>query len=159
MQYKLTERAKEYNHYLNLDFHPKRATERSAGYDLFACIPEDIVLFPGEIIKIGTGVHIWIGSEDLPYRLPIDGMAGLLMPRSSVKGIKLTNTIGLIDEDYQGEYIASCENTQEDIITIRPGQKFMQVIFVPVFLPKLELVEEFSTNTVRANGGFGHTGE
>ena len=37
---------------------PQRATAGSAGYDFFA--PVDLVLAPGETIKIPTGVRVWM---------------------------------------------------------------------------------------------------
>ena len=37
---------------------PKRATEGSAGADLYACITEPVTLNPGELVKIPTGIAI-----------------------------------------------------------------------------------------------------
>ena len=37
---------------------PTRATGGSAGYDFFA--PIDIVLEPGETVKIPTGIRVWM---------------------------------------------------------------------------------------------------
>jgi len=142
-----------------IDFTPRRATKGSVGFDLFACIPEELVLLAGEQANIGTGVHIWIGSEIGDTETDYSRIAGLLLPRSSTKGIRLRNTIGLIDEDFQGEYIALVENTSEEPITLKPGQKFMQVIFVPAYIPDIYLVEDFEEITSRGENGFGHTGD
>lgn len=35
---------------------PQRAAEGSAGYDLFACIEESVIIKPHEIVKIPTGI-------------------------------------------------------------------------------------------------------
>ena len=40
---------------------PRRATAGSAGYDFFA--PVDIILNPGETIKIPTGIRVWMEPE------------------------------------------------------------------------------------------------
>ena len=37
---------------------PKRATKGSAGYDFY--LPFDIVLKPGETVKIPTGIRVWM---------------------------------------------------------------------------------------------------
>jgi dUTP pyrophosphatase len=174
MQYKFTEQAKEifknnlkqggegigfYNKYPGLDFTPKRATSGSSGYDLSACIPRPVTLLANEEVKIGTGVHIWIGSEiDYEVNMAEDlTMCGLLLPRSSIKGCQLTNTAGIIDADYQGEVIASLWNRTDTPITINPGQKLVQLIYIFAALPEMELVEEFHKETDRGEGGFGHT--
>lgn len=162
MKYKLTEQAKQLMlSTCTVDFTPKQGTPNSSGYDLSACIEKEIILLAGETVKIGTGVHIWIDSEPMldengtsPTNLKL---AGFLMPRSSIKGCMLTNTIGLIDGDYQGEVIASIFNRTEEPITIKPGQSIVQLIYVFTYLPEMELVEEFDAVTTRGEGGFGST--
>ena len=128
------------------------ATEMSAAIDLQACIKQPITVWPDRTVEtIPTGIHIW---TDQP-------LAVILLPRSSSK-IQLANTIGLIDPDYQGELLVKCRNPAVDKITIEPGQRFIQAIFVPILLPAathFKLVESFSGCTDRANGGFGSTGK
>lgn len=142
--------------YPNLNFTPIRSTSGSAGYDLFACITEPVTIYPDEVKKIGTGVHIWLGEdEDLS---PEVKWCGLLMPRSSNEGCVLNNTIGLLDSDYQGELIAKWRNNTDKKITFIPGQKFCQLVIVPAFIGRLTEVEEFAGITERSNGGFGSTG-
>jgi dUTP pyrophosphatase len=155
----LTEKAKALS---MIDFTPRRATDGSAGYDLKACIEEKYFVLPGEIYKIPTGVHIWIGSAAANCEaLRSDRVkdAALLMPRSSLKGLQLTNAIGLIDEDYQGEYMVSVHNYTDDTITIVPGQSIVQLVFIKVFIDDgFKIVEKFSNSTVRSTDGFGSTG-
>ena len=60
---------------------PKRATEGSAGADLYACIDDDITIRPGELAMIPTGIAI---------ELPDSGMGAFLfiqcvITRSGVK--------------------------------------------------------------------------
>ena len=142
------------------DFTPRRATEGSNGYDLFACIEEEeVVLLANEERKIGSGAHVWIGSDVVMYGEAQIKLAGFLMPKSSIKGCMLTNAVGLCDDDYQGEYIASLWNRTDNPITIKPGQSLVQVVFVLTVTPELTLVEEFSESTLRGQGGFGSTGK
>jgi len=144
--------------YPDLDFTPARSTSGSAGYDLFACITEPVTIYPDEVKKIGTGVHIWLGEDDDLYLHSDFKFAGLLMPRSSNEGCILNNTVGLLDSDYQGELIAKWRNSTDTKITFMPGQKFCQLLIVPAFIGKLTEVEEFERSTGRSNGGFGSTG-
>jgi dUTP pyrophosphatase len=43
-------------------------------------------------------------------------------------------------------------------VTINPGDRIAQLLFLPIVRPELTVVEEFSTSTARAGGGFGSTG-
>lgn len=71
---------------------PRRSTHDSAGYDFFT--PFSFNLVPGTSIKIPTGIRAVFTNPDW----------GLFMlPRSGIgtkTGIRLTNTIGVIDADY-----------------------------------------------------------
>ena len=158
IKYKLTEKAK----YLSMiDFEPRRATEGSGGYDLKACIEEKYFVLPGEFYKIPTGVHIWIGSKshscnELRSHNVLD--CGLLLPRSSLKGLQLTNAVGLIDEDYQGEYRVSVYNYTDDTIVLHPGQSIVQLLLIKAFTDTMMVVDDFGVSTTRSEGGFGSTG-
>lgn len=142
-----------------ISFSPKRATEGSAGYDVRACIKEPLYIFPKEIVKIPIGVAIWIHNRLQKYHEDI-GYAGLLMPRSSIRCLKLTNTIGLLDSDFQNEISFKYENTsEEETIVIQPGERIGQLVVIPVYLGELLEVEEFEEETERGLGGWGHTGK
>ena len=43
-------------------------------------------------------------------------------------------------------------------IVLQPGERFAQMVFVPVVRPRFEVVEAFSTVSARGAGGFGSTG-
>lgn len=184
MQFKLTELASsgrikklvfggEGIGYLNevVDFTPKRATSGSNGYDLRACIEQPITLSYHEVAKIPTGVLLWPGSLQFKgyietYEVELGEFvalsvqfAGLLLPRSSNPGLKLENTVRLLDADYQGEIFFKYRNTSEDLITIKPGDAIGQLLLVPSVLPELVQVQEFSLPTERGNNGFGSTGK
>ncbi|AJC48558.1 dUTP diphosphatase [Allofrancisella guangzhouensis] len=131
---------------------PSYGTAGSAAVDLSACISEKFFLKPGECKLIGTGVAINISDP---------GYAALILPRSGLghkKGLVLGNGTGLIDSDYQGELKVSCFNRSQEVIEIEPLMRFAQLVIVPVVQAEFELVEEFTSATSRADGGFGHTG-
>lgn len=131
---------------------PAYGTQGSAAVDLKACISKSIFLQPGECKLVGTGIAINIGNP---------GYAAMILPRSGLghkKGLVLGNGTGLIDSDYQGELMVSCFNRSQETIGIEPLMRFAQLVIVPVIQANFEVVEEFSEQTVRASGGFGHTG-
>jgi len=158
---------------------PSFATEGSAGIDLVST--ETFVLYPGERIKVSTGIAIHVASDYYCYSPTVMGM---IVPRSGLgtRGLVLANTIGIIDSDYQGEIIISafnCNGTTsveaaEDLqycieeqalhravsnsIRVSAGDRVAQIIFVPVIRPEFNVVEEFSNQTIRSVGGFGSTG-
>lgn len=132
-------------------FIPQRATDGSAGYDVRACIAHDYRLEAGKCLLIPLGFHVHIEKEQV---------AGLLLPRSGLganEGIVLGNSVGLIDSDYQNEWMCAVwnRNFKGDVI-IRPMQKIAQILFIPVVLPEFEVVTSFTESSERT-GGFGST--
>ncbi|MED7819630.1 MULTISPECIES: dUTP diphosphatase [unclassified Francisella] len=131
---------------------PSYGTKGSAAVDLQACVSESVFLKPGECKLIGSGVAINIADP---------GYAAMILPRSGLghkKGLVLGNGTGLIDSDYQGELKVSCFNRSQEVIEIEPLMRFAQLVIVPVVQATFNVVEEFSEETARAVGGFGHTG-
>ncbi len=131
---------------------PQYATHGSAGLDLRACVAQSLPIQPGQTTLIPTGIAIHIADPEL---------AALLIPRSGMghkHGIVLGNLTGLIDSDYQGQLFVSCWNRSSTAFTINPGDRIAQMIFVPIVQATLNVVQSF-TETDRADGGFGSTGE
>ncbi|MBA1148501.1 dUTP diphosphatase [Ectothiorhodospiraceae bacterium WFHF3C12] len=130
---------------------PGYATAGSAGLDLRACIDEALRLSPGQTELIPSGIAIHIGEPEV---------AAMIIPRSGMghkHGIVLGNLVGLIDSDYQGEVFISCWNRGLDTVTVQPGERIAQMIFVPVLRPELTVVDTFDPSE-RGEGGFGHSG-
>ncbi len=130
---------------------PEYATHGSAGLDLRACIEEPILMAPGETRLLPTGLAVHIDDPHL---------AAVLLPRSGLghkHGIVLGNLVGLIDSDYQGQVFVSCWNRGDQSYEIQVGERIAQMVFVPVAKVQFEQVEEF-TESIRSQGGFGHTG-
>jgi len=130
---------------------PEYATDGSAGLDLRACLEAPLCIAPGETHLIPTGMAIHIENP---------GLAAMILPRSGLghkHGIVLGNLVGLIDSDYQGQLFVSCWNRGDTSFTIDVGDRIAQLVLVPVLQAEFEIVEDFDTS-VRAAGGFGHTG-
>jgi dUTP pyrophosphatase len=130
---------------------PAYATNASAGVDLQADISEPCIVNPGEKIKIPTG---------LAMELPDSQVVALVFARSGLAsrfGVSLTNGVGVIDSDYRGEIQVLLQNLGEQSITINPGDRIAQMLFMPVYRAIFEEVAELS-ETDRGSGGFGSTG-
>ncbi len=130
---------------------PEYATAGSAGMDLSACIQEDIIIKPGEIIKVNTGIAI---------QIPHSGIGGFVFPRSGLSsrhGISLANCVGVIDSDYTGELMCPVINHGSSDYTIKSGDRIAQIVFMPVLNVKLQEADKLEV-TERGPGGFGSTG-
>lgn len=130
---------------------PTRATEGSAGMDLYACIDEPITLHSGEKAVIPTGIAIGLDSKNLCAF--VYARSGLAIKH----GIGLTNSVGVIDSDYRGEICVGVINQISEPYTIQPFERIAQMVIQPVEIPKLIEVDELD-DTERGAGGFGSTG-
>ena len=130
---------------------PTRATEGSAGLDLYACIEEPITLNKGDKAVIPTGIAI--GLDDPHYAAFIHSRSGLAIKH----GIGLLNSVGVIDSDYRGEVCVGVIKQTEEAYTIQPFERIAQMVIKPVELPEIIEVEELD-ETDRGAGGFGSTG-
>ena len=130
---------------------PFRATEGSAGMDLYACIDEPVTLGGGEKAVIPTGIAIELPSAEL---------AAFVFARSGLAikhGIGLLNSVGVIDSDYRGEVCVGLFNTGKEDFVIERGDRIAQMMFLPVFAANLIESAELD-ETERGAGGFGSTG-
>ncbi|WAM34880.1 dUTP diphosphatase [Caldicellulosiruptor morganii] len=129
---------------------PQYASSGSAGMDLFACVDGEMVINPGEIRLIRTGIYI-----ELP-----DGYEAQIRPRSGLAlkyGITILNSPGTIDSDYRGEVCVILINLGNNPFVIKRGDRIAQMVICKYEKAKIEEVQELS-ETDRGDGGFGSTG-
>ena len=130
---------------------PEYKTSGSAACDLCAAIDAPVVIAPGEVSLIPTGISV--EPEN-------DGIAILIFARSGLAvkhGICPANAVGVVDSDYRGEIMVGLRNSSALSYEILPGERIAQMMFVPIctaaFIPADSL-----SDTERSAGGFGHTG-
>ena len=131
---------------------PKRATNGSAGMDLYACIDNEITIAPNELKIIPTGIAIALPSSDV---------AAFLYARSGLgvkHGICLSNGVGVVDSDYRGEICVGLCNVSNEPYTISKNERIAQMVIAPVVMAEFTEVTELD-ETLRGEGGFGSTGK
>lgn len=129
---------------------PTRGSIKAAGYDLYACCEDTIIIEPYKTAKISTGLAIQ----------PSEGYFGAIFARSGLatkNGLRPANCVGVCDEDYTGEYIVALHNDSSSIQVINSGDRIAQLVFLPYQDFKFEEVDKLDS-TERDNGGFGSTG-
>ena len=130
---------------------PQYSTQHAAGMDLRANLAEEVILEPLERKLIPTGLFI---------ELPI-GYEAQVRPRSGLaikKGVTVLNSPGTIDADYRGEIMVILINLSSERFVIQHGERIAQMVVAAHNIVNWEKVE-FLEDTIRGEGGFGHTGK
>jgi dUTP pyrophosphatase len=128
---------------------PAYATAGSACFDI-ATIDDNVDIGPGSGAVLRTG---------LAFEIP-SGHVMMVYSRSGhgfKHGIRLSNSVGVIDSDYRGELMVKVHNDSRVRFSISRGDRIAQAMIVPVQQVEFEAAEDL-TNTDRGTGGFGSTG-
>ena len=129
---------------------PHYMSEGASGMDIYADVQGDVILNPGDIRLISAGFYMSIPRG---YEVQIRPRSGLAMKH----GISIVNAPGTIDSDYRGLVGIILINLGKVAFTIKRADRIAQMVAQKVTRAGLEVVEELD-ETVRAHGGFGHTG-
>ncbi len=130
---------------------PEYQTEGASGMDVRACLDRSMIIDPGEIRFIPTGLSI-----SLP-----PGYEAQIRPRSGLAfqhGVGMVNAPGTIDSDYRGEIGVLLVNWGKEPFSVRHGDRIAQMVIASVCRAELLVVEGELDQTPRGGGGFGHTG-
>src|SRR5437773_1584474 len=104
---------------------PVYMTGGAAGMDLHAAVMADVVIEPGSIVLIPTGLEVAIP----------EGFEGQVRPRSGLAvkhGISLPNTPATIDSDYRGEIRVPVVNLGREAFCVSRGMRIAQLVVAPV---------------------------
>lgn len=129
---------------------PAYMSAGASGMDLCAAIEHDVVIQPGEIKLISTGISVSIPAG---YEAQIRPRSGLALKH----GITFVNTPGTIDSDYRGVISLIVTNLGKEPYTVKRASRLAQMVIQEVIRAEIVEVEELA-DTVRSQGGFGHTG-
>ena len=129
---------------------PEYQSEGASGMDLLAANAEDIVLEPGDIRLIPTGLHV---SLPVGYEAQVRPRSGLALKH----GITIVNAPGTIDADYRGEIGVIAANMGKERFVVKRGTRIAQMVIAQVTHIEWAPTDELD-DTSRGPGGFGHTG-
>ena len=118
--------------------------------DLSAAVEAEVVIHPGEIKLVSTGISVMIPEG---YEAQIRPRSGLALKH----GISMVNTPGTIDSDYRGVISLILINLGKEPYAIKRGARLAQMVIQEAIQAQIEVVDSLE-DTVRSSGGFGHTG-
>lgn len=132
---------------------PEYKKDLSGGLDIYFQKDTELVIGADNVVNLGF-------CAEVP-----EGHVALLVPRSSagMKGLALRNTVGVIDADYRGEWIAHIvidqqgDNAWGENVKYKRGDRALQAIIIPFNKVDINIVDDLSV-TDRGDGGFGSTG-
>jgi len=135
---------------------PAYGTDMAAGIDLRACIDAPVAIEPqAPATVISSGVAILMARPDV---------CAFVLARSRLGarlGLVIGQAVGTIDPDYAGPWLVPLVNRNAPgtpPVTVHPGDRIAQAVFLPILRPRFRVVDTFSTTTGRGAGGFGSTG-
>ena len=129
---------------------PTHGSVFAAGYDLYACLKEDVMIAPHETKMISTG---WAMQPPTGYYIAIVARSGL----ATKQGLRPANCYGACDEDYRGEVFVTLHNDSEVERVIHSGDRIAQMMLRHYTLCEFREANELDT-TKRGANGFGSTG-
>lgn len=112
-----------------------------------------LIIYPHERLKLATGVY---------FNIPAGNMLLVLEKTSVPNKTGIISGARVIDQNYQGQFIASLINTSDQNAYLEQGQKFIQLVLTPIHqdrtLEKVEFDNLYPQKTQRGQGAYGSTG-
>jgi dUTP pyrophosphatase len=127
---------------------PHKGTPGAAAFDLHAAR----VTREGKNIVVDTGLSTEFSSD---YVLLVFSRSGM----SRKNGIRLVNSVGVIDSDYRGpiQILLTADDPDAAMAILTPGIRCAQAILMPAVNAQWMEMAELS-DSARGEGGFGSTG-
>lgn len=129
---------------------PTYGTSGAACFDFYAT--ERAIVHPkskSDLLDTGIAFEIPEGYVMLAYSRSGHGFKN---------GIRLCNSVGVIDSDYRDSVKVRLVNDSYVPFEIAPGDRILQAMIIPV--PTIELIEDdVLSDTERGLGGLGSTGK
>lgn len=128
---------------------PTYSTAGAACFDLYA---DDTVSIPHG--------HARTVNTNMAFEVPDDHVM-LVFSRSGhgyKHGVRLANSVGVIDSDYRGEVMVRLKNDGTENFLVTQGDRIAQAMILPVERCEFFDMKELS-DTKRGTKGFGSTGK
>ena len=114
------------------------------GFDLTAVETVKIPAFDSKVVPVG----LTLADIDPGYWIRIEPRSGLGFKHS------IQPHLGVIDNGYRGDLGVKLYNFNDDLYTVKKGDKIAQLVVYPLIQPVFEFSDEVS-NTTRGDKGFG----
>lgn len=137
-------------HAVDEELIPTYATSGAAGADVKANIAKPVIIEPGQMALIPTGVRAEIPQG---YEIQVRPRSGLAVKNQ----ITVLNSPGTVDSDYRGELCVILINHGKEPFTVLPKMRIAQIVLAPVVQAEF-ILKEALTQTARGEAGFGSTG-
>ena len=141
----------EYLEFLQPKYESITQYSTDSGFDLY--LPEDLIIQPLSTTLINLGISCEYLKDNV-------SCGYILACRSSIykTGIRLANSIGIIDPNYRGNIMAAVDNISGREQILKKGERYFQLVFIQMDnLKTVEIVNQLTT-TDRGSNGFGSTG-
>ena len=134
------------NYIIDHQYEPVRGHSLDAGLDLRT--PVDVTIPAHGSARVDLGIH---------FEIP-EGWFGKLESKS---GLNVVSQVfcggGVIDSGFTGSIQARLYNFGDEDYNFKAGDKFVQIVFLPISTPELIKVKEFD-DYERGDSGYGSTG-
>lgn len=129
---------------------PRYQSAGASGMDLHAAVDDDLVIDPGNVALVPTGLHIAVPHG---YEAQVRPRSGLALKSM----ISVLNAPGTVDSDYRNEVGVILANFGGEPFTVKRGMRIAQMVICRAYQAELVEVDELD-ETDRQLGGFGSTG-
>ncbi len=126
---------------------PERATPGSSGFDLYACLENDVEVTQQPVL-IPTGLAMQVPA----------GFDAQIRPRSGLARKGVIASFGTLDSDYRGELMVTLYTTAPGLThVVRHGDRIAQLVITRLAPVRFEASDALD-DTERGAGGHGSTG-
>ncbi len=129
---------------------PRYMSPGASGMDLRAAVDGELVIEPGQVKLVPTGIHIAVPPG---YEAQIRPRSGLALKNR----VTVLNAPGTVDSDYRAEVGVILANLGDRPLVVKRGMRVAQMVICRTHRAELVEVEELD-QTDRQLGGFGSTG-
>ena len=129
---------------------PRYMSDHAVGMDVRAACGGDIRIAPGDVRLVPCGFYM---AVPVGYEAQIRPRSGLAIKH----GIVVPNSPGTIDADYRGEVCVILGNVGREEFVVKRGMRIAQMVIAAVTRGEVVEVDALE-QTLRGDGGFGHTG-
>jgi len=129
---------------------PRYQSAGASGMDLYAAVDGELVIEPGQVRLVPSGIHIAVPAG---YEAQVRPRSGLALKNR----VTVLNSPGTVDSDYRAEVGVILANFGDEPFVVKRGMRVAQMVICPT--ERAEIVEVYELDqTERQLGGFGSTG-